>query len=234
VAALVVNGCVCGVARSDDCVTRLDGDVTWCSPSDSVNNRSPDWVIGLTPIGNTPSPSLISSGSTLAGHFISGRANQGAVLVAPGGSAQIFGPTQASYDPEATVALQAATALCNASKMCSLIDKTSSNFEQCIEGAASTLYDASWPVMPDSSQIVGYVQTAQSCRQAVRDMRQLKAELEKKPAPRKPITPLQDEAAVDEILKVELPKKANIKPLGAVKAGIFEELGKLLSKVRVP
>jgi hypothetical protein len=181
-AALVANGCVCGVAHSDDCVTGLNGDASWCQSSGLVNNLSSDMVIGLTPIGNSPQPQPKSAGTTFAGQAISGQFHGGALLVPPGGSAQIGGPTDVDIDGWGTVELQAGTALCNASELCSFLTAAFGDFENCLQGAADALYDATNGIMPDPSQIGQYIQTAKACRSAVDDMTKEQAKEENKQA----------------------------------------------------
>lgn len=226
-AALVANGCVCGVAHSDDCVNRLNGDVTWCQSSGLVNNLSSTWVIGLTPIGNSPAPTPQSAGSAL-GQTINGQFHGTALLVPPGGSAQIGGPTHVDYDEWGTIALQSAKALCNASKLCSYLAAALTDFENCIQGVANALYDVTNGVMPDPSQIVGELQSIKACRQAVNDMNEKQAEEENKRAvPGE--TP--DEKAVMDRLMADVHNQQNImERITGPKLNVGEEIGKSLVK----
>lgn len=222
---LVAGGGVCGVAHADFCITELNGDATWCPSSGLVTNLSEDFVIGLIPAGFTPAPTAHGRGPTLAGWAISGQVHDGALLVPPGGSAYIWGPTDVFYDGWATIALQAGTALCNGTKLCNSVLSTFTDFNNCVRGAADALDDAATGVWPGESEIVAYIQTAGACRSAVDDLKKMQ------PAPKN--TRVVDEgrrSLATDVLMREIPKNADLRPINSAKFNILE-FGKVLLKV---
>jgi hypothetical protein len=230
--ALVVSVSICGVARAEQCLTELNGDADWCPSSGLVHNLTSDWVIGLVPVGFSPAPTPVSAGSTLLGQVISGVVYRGALLVPPGGSAQIDGPTDVYYDGWGTIALQAGTALCNATKLCSSALKSFPNFHDCIYGVAGALDIATTGVWPDASQIIEAVQTSRACRSAVEDMkaRQVAEENKRVPEENKRVPDERKSFAVEALME-EIPKEADLKPIPRAKFNIFE-FGKVLLKGR--
>ena len=225
VGAVVANVSVCGVAHADDCYIDLGGDVSLCPSSGMVKNLSSDWVIGLTPMGFSPAPATFSPGSTLAAQLMSGMSHGRTLMLPPGATALTEGQIWVEYDTWGTVALQAGMALCNATKLCSLLLNSFNHFDGCVEGAADALGDANDGVMPDYNQIVGYVQTGKACRSAVEDMKRLQELAEKKPVPEG-----KRQVAVDALME-EIPKEADLKPIKVPKFSILE-FGKVLLKGR--
>jgi hypothetical protein len=223
-AVLVAGGGVCGVAHADYCFTELNGNANWCPSTGLVNNLSDDYVIGLIPVGFTSAPTPNGRGPTLAGWAISGLVHDGALLVPPGGSAYIWGPTDVYYDGWATVALQAGTALCNGTKLCKSVLNTFTDFNECVLGAADALDDAATGVWPGESEIVAYVQTAGACRSAVDDLKKMQPVPENRPVPEEARRSL-----ATDVLMQELPKNAGLKPINSAKFNLFE-FGKVLLK----
>ncbi len=224
VSVLVVSSGVCGIAHSESCVKKLGGDVSWCPSSGSVTNLDDKWVVALTPIGFTPQPTQGDLGPSLVGRVISGQFNGPALLEAPGGAATVYGPTRVEYDGWWTVALQAGTALCNASKLCNFLQAALDTFTTCIMGAAKTLYKAT-AAMPTPSEIVSYVQTASACIATVKTMNAKWQALQNKPR----LSEVEATLASDELLK-KLPTDAGIERMPKP-ASIAEELAQLLAKV---
>lgn len=225
-AALVASGSVCGSAHADDCYRGLDGDVSLCPSSGVIKNLSSDWVIGLTPVGFSPIPSAASPGPGLAAQLMNGMSHGRTLMVAPGATALTEGRIQVQYDTWGTIALRAGLALCNATKLCSLLLDSFNHYNSCVEGVATALDTANNGVMPDASQIVAYVQTTKACRSAVEDMKKLQEISENKRVP--------DEAKrtlATDLLMEDIPKDANLKPVKVPKFNIIE-FGKILLKGR--
>ncbi|KAB7758940.1 hypothetical protein [Mycolicibacterium mucogenicum] len=223
-AMLVVSSGVCGIAHSEVCIKKLGGDVSWCPSSGSVTNLNDKWVVALTPIGLTPQPTQGDSGQSLVGNVISGRSNGRALLEAPGGSATVYGPTRVDYDGWWTVALQAGTALCNASKLCSFLQAALDVFITCIEGAAQTLYTTT-AAMPTPSEIESYVETASACIATVKAMNAKWRALENK----RLLTDAEATSASEELLK-KLSTDSGIERMPKP-TSIAEELAQVLAKV---
>lgn len=224
VSVLVVSSGVCGIAHSEGCVKKLGGDVSWCPSSGSVTNLNDKWVVALTPIGSTPQPTQGDLGQSWVGKVISGRSNGLALLEAPGGAATVYGPTRVDYDGWWTVALQAGTALCNASKLCSFLQAALDVFITCITGAAQKLYTTT-AAMPTSSEIVSYVQTAGACIATVKTMNAKWRALQNK----RLLNDAEATLASDELLK-KLPTDAGIERMPKP-ASFAEELAQVLAKV---
>jgi hypothetical protein len=156
---------------------------------------------------------------------ISGVIHDGALLVPPGASAQIWGPTDVYYDSWGTVALQAGTALCNGTKLCKAVLKSFPNFYNCVQGAANQLDVAITGVWPDAFDFAGYFQAATACRSAVEDLKRMQETRENK----RVVVEEGKRSLATDVLMREIPKDAGLKPINRAKFNILE-FGKVVLK----
>jgi hypothetical protein len=172
-AAAVVSGCVCGGSRADTCLSKLYGAARVCGSGSSwsIENLTTDKVVRLTPMDNSSQPDLKSPGPTPAGWALPRHPDDDAtaLLVPPGGTAEIGGPTHLELDSYATREQSAGTALCNASGACKYLDPTA-NARSCMAGAAGAVNNVENGGQVDIATISTYVKTAKACKDTVKDM----------------------------------------------------------------